>query len=332
MRRGEIRRALLFVLLGAFLGCAGPPADPKSAPLTLVVIPKGTQHEFWKAVHAGAVKGGRELGVEMIWKGPIREDDREAQVAEVENFISRGVSGIVLAPVDEKALRVPVSNATRSGIPVVIIDSALESEDQVSFVATDNLRGGRLAGERMVQALAGKGKVILLRHMEGSASTMAREKGFLEVMSENPGMEVVSSNQFGGTTAETAYRASENLLARFKSGSGVGVEGIFCPNEGTAFGMLRALQDSGLAGKVIFVGFDSSEALVRGLEKGDIDSLVLQDPFNMGYLGVKTMVAHLRGEKVERRIDTGVNLATRENMNEPSIRELLRPELERWLN
>lgn len=323
----------LLLLLSVLAGCGGGPSGSKSAAFTIVVIPKGTQHEFWKSVHAGAVKAARELGVEMIWKGPVREDDREAQVAEVENFVSRGVSGIVLAPVDEKALRVPVANATRSGIPVVVIDSALESEDQVSFVATDNGRGGRLAGERMVTALSAKGKIILLRHMEGSASTMAREKGFLGVMAENPGMEVVSSNQFGGTTAETAYRASENLLARFKSGSdGVGVDGIFCPNEGTAFGMLRALQDSGIAGKVVFVGFDSSEPLVRGLEKGDIDALVLQDPFNMGYLGVKTMAAHLRGEKVEARIDTGVTLATRENMNEPAILELLRPDLERWLN
>jgi len=320
--------ALLAAISWAVAGCGSAPSDSGSSPVTLVVIPKGTQHEFWKSVHAGAVKAARELGIEMIWKGPVREDDREAQIAEVENFVSRGVSGIVLAPVDETALRVPVANATRSGIPVVVIDSALESEELVSFVATDNLRGGRLAGERMVKALSGKGRIIVLRHMEGSASTMARVNGFLEVMAKNSGMEVVSSNQFGGTTAETAYRASENLLARFKSA----VDGIFCPNEGTAFGMLRALQDSGLAGKVVFVGFDSSEALVRGLEKGDIDSLVLQDPFNMGYLGVKTMVAHLKKEKVEPRIDTGVTLATRENMNEPAIKELLRPDLERWLN
>jgi ribose transport system substrate-binding protein len=160
---------------------------------------------------------------------------------------------------------------------------------------------------------------------------MDREEGFLEVMAENPGMDVASSNQFGGTTAETAYRASENLLARFKEGSQLRVDGIFCPNEGTAFGMLRALQDGGLAGKVVFVGFDASEVLIRGLEQGEIDALVLQDPFKMGYLGVKTMVAHLRGENVEARIDTGAALATRDNMSEPAIRERLRPELAPWI-
>lgn len=300
---------------------------------TIVVIPKGTQHEFWKAIHAGAVKAGRELDVDVIWKGPIREDDREAQIAEVENFIGRGVSGIVLAPVDEQALRVPVVNAARSGIPVVVIDSALNADEQVSFVATDNVAGGRLAGERMVQALGGKGRVILLRHMAGSASTMAREQGFLEVMTANAGMDVVSSNQYGGTTAETAYQASENLLARFKGEAGKpGVDGIFCPNEGTAFGMLRALQDTGLAGHVVFIGFDASESLVRGLDAGHIDSLVVQDPFKMGYLGVQTMVRHLAGSPVERRVDTGVVLATRENRGQPAIRDLLSPDLGKWLN
>jgi ribose transport system substrate-binding protein len=240
------------------------------------------------------------------------------------------VSGIVLAPVDEQALRMPVVNARRSGVPVVIIDSALASDEIVSFVATDNLAGGRMAGERMAATLGGKGRVVVLRHMEGSASTEARVQGFLDFVATVPGIEVASANQFGGTTAETAYRASENLLARYAGGpGGPGIDGIFCPNEGTAFGMLRALQDAGLAGKVTFIGFDASDTLVRGLEAGAIDALVLQDPFRMGYLGVETMVRHLRGEPVERRIDTGVALATRENSQQADIRRLLAPGAER---
>jgi ribose transport system substrate-binding protein len=324
------------VALLAFLAaCAGsaPPDDATDEELVIAVIPKGTTHSFWKAIHAGASKASQELGVEVIWKGPAREDDRDAQVAEVENFVSRGVSGIVLAPTDDKALRLPVTDAMRAGIPVVIIDSGLDSEDYVSFVATDNYKGGRLAGERMAEKLQGKGRVILLRYMEGSASTMERERGFLDVMTETPGIEVVSSNQYAGATAETAYQASENLLARFKSESGaLEVEGIYCPNESSSFGMLRALQDSGLAGKVVLIGFDASEQMVRALENGEFDALVLQDPVNMAYLGVKTMVSHLRGEEVPERIDTGVTLVTRENMTDPRIAELLRPDVDRWLN
>jgi len=318
----------LVVLLGA---CGGaPPPDAAKEEIVIAVIPKGTTHSFWKAIHAGAVKASRELGVEVIWKGPAREDDRDAQVAEVENFVSRGVSGIVLAPTDDKALRLPVTDAMRAGIPVVIIDSGLDSEDYVSFVATDNYQGGRLAGERMVERLQGKGKVVLLRYMEGSASTMERERGFLDVLSENPGLEVVSSNQYAGATAETAYQSSENLLARYKSQDGsLGVDGIYCPNESSSFGMLRALQDSGLAGKVVLIGFDASEQMVRALENGEFDALVLQDPVNMAYLGVKTMVSHLRGDTVPARIDTGV---TRDNMNDPRNAELLRPDVDRWLN
>lgn len=330
MRTKSIVLALALVGLVGGCGSSEKTAEEK---LTIAVIPKGTSHSFWAAIHAGAAKAAQELGVEIIWKGPAREDDRDAQIAEVENFVSRGVSGIVLAPTDDKALRLPVSEAMRSGVPVVIIDSGLASEDYVSFVATDNYKGGRLAGERMVEALGSKGKVILLRYMEGSASTMERERGFLDVMAENPSLEVVSSNQYAGATAETAYQASENLLGRFKSADGsLSVHGIYCPNESSSFGMLRALQDGGLAGKVTLIGFDASEQMVRALEAGEFDALVLQDPVNMAYLGVKTMVAHLRGESVETRIDTGVHLVTKENMSEPAMAELLRPDVDRWLN
>ena len=301
----------------------------------IAVIPKVTTHIFWKSIHAGAVKTEQELkdlGVEVIWIGPLKEDDRESQVKVVENFVRRGVSGIVLAPLDDTALCMPVRDAVNNGIPVVIIDSELKGEDYVSFVATDNYIGGRKGGEHLAKILGGKGKVIMLRYQEGSASTMKREKGFLDALEKYPEIEVVSSNQYGGATTESAYLASENLLAPLRTpDGGLTIDGIFCPNESTAFAMLRALQDSGLAGKVKYVGFDSSERLVKGLETGEIHGLVLQDPINMGYLGVKTIVAHLRGEQVDKRIDTGSRVATPENMNDPEIRKLLEPDYKKWL-
>ncbi len=302
-----------------------------SSKYTIAVIPKGTTHEFWKSVHAGAVKASRETGAEVIWKGPLKEDDREAQIAVVENFVTRGVSGIVLAPLDDTALRPAVSNAVRLDIPVVIIDSDLQGDEHISFVATDNYKGGQLAGKEMARLLNGKGRIVVLRYQEGSASTTNREKGFLDEIARHPGIQVVSANQYGGATTESAYRASENLLAPLKKGGKLDIDGIFCPNESTTFGMLRALQDSKLAGTVRFIGFDSSEKLVQALSAGEIDALVLQDPFKMGYLGVKTLVDHLNGKEVPRRVDTGVTLVTRQNAQQPEIQQLLKPDLDQWL-
>jgi ribose transport system substrate-binding protein len=293
---------------------------------TIAVIPKGTTHEFWKSVHAGALKAEKELGVKVIWKGPLKEDDRDAQIKVIEHFLSTRVSGIVLAPLDHMALREPVASATKAGVPVVIIDSGLESKDYVSFVATDNYRGGQLAGEHMTKLLGGKGRLVMLRYQEGSASTMERENGFLSAFKDTPGFQIVSANQYGGATAETAYQASERLLLTLKTAEGMNADGIFCPNESTTFGMLRALQNNGLAGKVAFVGFDGSKPLVDGVRKGEINALVLQNPTRMGYLGVKTIVQQLRGQPVEKRIDTGVALVTRETLDTPETRELLGPE------
>lgn len=325
----------LFLAIGVFFlfNCSDKQKLEGPQKISIAVIPKGTTHEFWKSIHAGAVKAGRELGVDVIWKGPLKEDDREAQISVVENFISAGVSGIVLAPLDETALVVPVSNAKRAGIPVVVIDSGLKGSDYISYIATNNKLGGELAGRRLAELLNGKGRVVLLRYQEGSASTNLRESGFLEVMQQHPAIEVVSSNQYAGATTETAYRVSENLLAPYKTADGrLTIDGIFCPNESSTFGMLRALQDANLAGKVRFIGFDSSLKLVEALEKGELDGLILQNPFKMGYMGVKTMVAFLQNQPYESYIDTGVTLVTRENMNQPEIREIILPDLSQWLD
>jgi len=328
-KRFHVLAAILVAALGA---CTLKPESPQSGKLTIAVIPKGTSHIFWQSVHAGAQKAATELGIDVVWRGPLREDDRDSQVSEVEGFVSRGISGIVLAPLDETALVTPVSNATHNKIPVVIFDSGLKSDNYVSFVATDNLKGGRLAGEHMAKLLGGKGKVVLLRYAEGSNSTTLREQGFLDVMKENPGIEVVSSNQYGGTDVEGAYKKSEALLSRFKALDGnPSINGVFCPNESTTLGMLRAFEDNGWAGKVHFVGFDSSSILAKGVRDGHIDALVLQDPVKMGYLGVKTIVAHIRGENVDRRIDTGVALVTHENLEQKDIKDLVEPDLTKWL-
>jgi ribose transport system substrate-binding protein len=334
------RTALLLVALLAACGGAekapddsgSAAADPKR-PLTIAVIPKGTTHEFWKAIHAGAVQAAQELSaqgdsVNIIWKGPLREDDREQQVQVVEGFISQGISGMVLAPLDKRALVRPVEEAKQAGVPTVIIDSGLDSDSIVAFVATDNVKGGQLAADRLGELLGGKGKALLLRYQEGSASTMDRERGFTEQMkAKYPGITLISSDQYAGPTRETAKRAAENLLNRY----GAELNGIFTVNESSTIGMLLALQDIGKVGQIRLVGFDAGQTLVDALRAKQLDGLVVQSPMRMGYLGVKAMSDHLRGRPVEKRVDTGVMVVTPENMETPEARDLINPPVDRYL-
>ena len=345
MTRRSAATALLFAIVAA--ACSGggdagskQPAAGSSAAaggakaITIAVVPKGTTHEFWRAIHAGAVQAAQELSasgdsVKIIWKGPLREDDREQQVQVVEGFTSQGVSGIVLAPLDNRALVRPVEEAKGAGVPTVIIDSGLESDQIVSFVATDNYKGGELCAERLGTLLGGKGKVLLLRYQEGSASTTEREKGFSDkIKSAYPGITLVSSDQYAGATRETAKRTSENLLNRY----GNELNGIFAPNESSTDGMLLALQDIDKAGKIRLVGFDASKSLLAAMKAKQLDGVAVQNPMKMGYLGVKTMVSHLRNQPVEKRIDTGVTLVTPENMDEPAMKDLTSPPVDKYLS
>lgn len=322
-----------FVVFTAVVFAAPAPLAAQ-APLRIAVVPKGTTHEFWRSIHAGARAAQEELAIEgtridVIWQGPLREDDREQQIQVVENFIGRRVAGIVLAPLDAQALVAPVEQAARARIPVVIIDSGLATERTVSFVATDNREGGRLGARRLGELLGGEGNVILLRYQTGSASTEARETGFLEtIAAEFPAIRVLSSDQHGGATRDTAFRAAQNLLNRH----GREVHGIFAPNESTTVGTLLALREAGLAGgRVKLVGFDTARQSLDAIREGDLHGLVVQNPFRMGYLGVRTVVAHIQGRPVERLIDTGVALITPDNIDAPELADLLHPPLERYV-
>jgi ribose transport system substrate-binding protein len=319
-------------LVAPVTSCKRDSGGGAPATLRIAVVPKGTTHEFWKSVHAGAVKASRELGVEIVWKGPLREDDLKDQIDVVQSFVAQGVSGIVLAPLSDKGLVGTVKQAADAHVPVVVFDSDLAGGNPVSFVATDNEAAGKAAGEALAARIGkdGKGNVVLLRYQEGSASTANREKGFLEAVAAHPELKLASATQYGGATVETAERASENLLASLGA-SPDAVQGVFTPNESTSFGMLRALRQSGLAGKVRFVGFDASEKLVQAVRSGDVDGLIVQRPFEMGYLAVKTMVQHLRGQTVPARIDTGSTLVSRDNLDTPDVQALVHPDLKTWL-
>ncbi|MDI1318881.1 MAG: substrate-binding domain-containing protein [bacterium] len=301
---------------------------------TIAVIPKGTTHEYWKAVQAGTVKAQRELAaagvsVNVIYKGPLKEDDREQQVQVVENFIGRRVSAIVISPLDANALIAPLATAVQGNIPVLTIDSGVNSPLASCYIATDNREGGRVAARTLAGLVGSHGRVLMLRNAVGSANTEEREEGFLEVMKkEFPGIKLVSTDQHGGVSRDNAYRTSQNLLNRF----GRELDGVFACNQPTTAGLLLALRDAGLAGgKINFVGFDSGAVELLALKAGDISALMVQDPFRMGYLGVKNAVAVLRGESVPKLIDTGVTVVTRENIDQPAIHDLVTPPLDQYL-
>ncbi len=295
--------------------------------LKIAVIPKGTNHSYWRSLHAGAEKAGQELGVEIIWQGPPKEDGRNMQIEIVENLVNQGVDALVLAPLDKRALVPPVIAAGKRKIPVIIVDSELQSTDVSSYIATNNALAGKLSAKRLCEQLNGRGKVVLLRYKAESASTTARENGFLKGLQEyGPDIHLVSANHYAGVTVEEAFQAAQHLLHTHKQ-----VDGVFTPSEITTQGMLRALQTTGKAGKVKFVGFDSNTALLEAIEKGEIHGLAVQDPFRMGYEGVRTAVAILNKQPFEKQVDTGVTMVTKENLSDAAVKELLNPDLNKWL-
>ncbi len=318
MRILSRRFALLLACLAPAAACGD---SQRSGAPRIAVIPKGTQHVFWNAIHAGAQQAAKEGGVEILWKGPVPESDRQAQIHLLQNFVTSGVDGIVLAPVDDQALARPVADAVAAGIPVVVIDSALQGDAHVAYVATDNRRGGELAGKKLAEELGGKGKVIVLRFQQGSASTTQREDGALAALAAFPGIEVVSKDQYASDEQQAKAAAAALLLAHPDA------TGVLCPNESTTHGFLVALEHAGKAGTIKFTGFDSSAALQRGLEQGHIHGLVLQDPVGMAAQGVRALLAALAKQPIEKLQTTALALATPQNCKEPAISILLQPDL-----
>ena len=313
-------RPLSWALL--LLASCSKAADSSGAARPVIaVLPKGTTHVFWKAVERGARESAGELGVELSWKGPLQEDDRAQQIQLVQQFTAAKVAGIALAPLDHTALAAPVAAARAAGIPVVIYDSGLDGTpgvDYLSFIATDNLAAGAIGGAELARLLPEGGDVVLLRYLVGSASTAQREQGFLDEVHKHAGLHMLVDNRYAGATGGEAKTAALNLMGELRKS-----KGVFCPNESATYGMLLALRQEGLAGKLRFVGFDSSPPLVEALRAGEIDALVVQDPRRMGALAVRTLAAHLKGEKVETTIDTGVVLVTREKLADPAVQKLL---------
>jgi ribose transport system substrate-binding protein len=290
--------------------------------LRIAVIPKSNTAMFWKSVHSGVRLGGVALGsVEVVWRASQKEDDIEQQIIIVEQCITEGVSGIVLAPLDKDALAGSVAKAAKKKIPVIIYDSALKGtpgKDFICFVGIDNKKAGNVAGEQLAKLLGGRGKVVMLRYLVGQSNITKREEGFLETIAKYEGIQVIEKNHYVSGTIEEAADECLKMTDQLKEANG-----IFCSYEQSTMGMLLALRKLNLTGKVKFLGFDTPVSAVEALKKGEISALIAQDPARMGYFSVKTIVDHIRGKKVPSKIDIDVCVITRDNLNDPEIQKIL---------
>ncbi len=320
-----MRRLCLAVALLASLALTGCPGPASNAKYRIAVIPKGTTHEFWQSIERGARRAAADLQqegvpVEILWDGPRQESDSQEQAAIIDRQLAAGVNGLVLAPQHSKTMLPNVKHAVEKKVPVVIIDSGLADQSViVKYVATDNENGGRLAAERLVKVLADAGKkeprLILFRYDVGSESTEKREKGFEDWIRENNvNVKWVSNDQHLGATITSAYEKAKPVLQQLKA-EGAQIDGIFAPNESSATGVLKALKSLGMDREIRLVGFDSSRELLGALKDGEVDGLVIQDPYRMGYLGVWTLVQKLEGKDVgpnSEQVKTGEYVITRE--------------------
>ncbi len=312
---------LIFSLAVFFVGCSSTAKESaqQSRSLTIAVVPKGTTQEFWLTVKAGADAAGKETKSKIIWRGPAKETDVAGQITIIENFINQKVDAIVMAACDSKALIPVVEKAVKSGVTVVTIDSGIDKPIAASFVATDNIEGARKAADELAKLIGEKGKVGLIPFVPGAATSTMREQGFKEGIAKYPNIKLVAT-LYSQSDVSKGIAVTEDMLTAHPD-----LAGIFAANEGGAVGCARALDQKKVAGKVKLVAFDASPAQIDALKRGTIQALIVQNPFKMGYEGVKTAVASIAGEKVPARIDTGVTVITKENMDTPEARKLLYP-------
>jgi ribose transport system substrate-binding protein len=313
------RRALVLAALPLFSACN------RGEKKRIGVVPKGRAHLFWQSVHAGANKAAREHDVEIEWNGPATETDFNGQLQIIDAMINKRLDAIALAPIDKKVMVNIVERAASQGIPVVIFDSPVDTDKFVAQVATDNYRAGQIAAERMGEITGGKGKVAIVAVQVGAASTMAREQGFEDaIKSKFPGIQIVDK-RYGEASVERSLAVAENMLTAYPD-----LTAMFASNESSAVGASRALKAR--ASKVKLVGFDSGPTLEEDLKAGAIDSLVVQDPFRMGYDAVRIALQKLNGETPQKIQNLEPRLVTKADLDKPEIQELLRPDLKKYLN
>jgi ribose transport system substrate-binding protein len=300
----------------------GPPTPPAGQPLQIAVIPKGTENQFWQSIKAGADAACAENNQEckVIWDGPNPENDLTAQVNIVNTMVNKKVNGIVIAACDKTALIGPVKAAMSAGIPVVTIDSGINSDDPVAYIATNNVKGGEAAADSLAKLMGEKGKAGYLIFGKGQVSSDERQQGFEEGMKKHPGIKVIPPLEASDTGK--AFNNVTNMLT-----ANPDVEGIFAASEPNGISAAQVIQQKKLAGKIKIVAFDSGDKEIEGLRAGTIQALIVQDPYQMWYKGVKTALAAIRKQPItEKTVDSGLKVVTKENIDSPEIQKLLHPQ------
>lgn len=323
-----VSRRVLATFATASVLALGLGAMPAAAQTTTIpIIVKDTTSFYWQIVLAGARKAGKDLGVKVPELGAQAETDVNGQISILENAVAGNPAAIVISPTEAKALGKPIDEAA-SHVKVIGIDSSAESKAFTSFLTTDNVQGGRVAADGLAQAIGAanggkaEGKVAIITGLPGAGSLEARRQGFLDqVKTKYPNLQVIADKYADGQ-ATTGLNIATDLIT-----ANPDIKGIFASNLIMAQGVGQAVAENNLSGKMALIGFDSDEKLVGFLKDGVISGLVVQDPYRMGYDGVKTALAASKGEKVEAFVDTGANLVTKANMTDPKIDALLNPKL-----
>jgi ribose transport system substrate-binding protein len=308
-------KLLAFLTILLMLSCY----QPKSEKPQILVSPKGLAVNFWLSVKAGAEQAGKDFNVNIIWKGPSVETDIAGQIAIVEDYINKKVDAIVLAACDAVSLIPAIDKARTAEIPVITIDSGVDSDIPLSFIATDNIAAAEKAADILAELLNGKGEIALIPFVPGAATSIMREQGFKKGLEKYPALKLVAI-QYSQADVATAMTITENIVTAHPN-----LAGIFAANESGAIGAAQALISKGLAGKIKLVAFDAAPNEIEALKQGTIHALIVQNPFKMGYEGVKAAINVLNGKPIEKRIDTGVAIVTNENLNSPEIQQLLNP-------
>ncbi len=318
-----MRNKWIAAMAAALLLLAGCQASKKKR---IAVVPKGTSHIFWLTVRAGAEAAGQKFGVEILWNGPPQETEYDRQMQIVDSMLAQHVDGLAVAAAERKALNRSLDRAAELGIPVTVFDSGVDSTNYMTFLATNNYEGGKMGARELARLVDGAGRVAMVMHAPGSASTMDRERGFEDVMkAEFPKIEIVA-RQFSMSNPSKGMAAAENILSAHPD-----LNGIFASSEPSSMGVALALKSRGLSGKVKCVTFDSSDKLIEDLKGGTIDAMVVQDPFKMGFEAVKTLVDKLHGVASPKQIDLPARLVKKEDLDKPDVHELLYPDVKKYM-
>ena len=316
----------LVVAAGIVAGIAfGVPAIAQTKP-TISVIAKDTTSPYWQAVLAGARKAGQDLGVNVIELGAQSESDVSGQISILAKAVASNPAAIVIAPAEFAALGKPIDEAAKK-VKIIGIESAADTKAMTSLLATDNVNAGRVAADALAVAITKssadtEGDVVMIASMPGVPSLDQRAKGFKEVVTAKYKALDITAEKVADGKPATVFGIMNDLIANTGD-----LRGVFVSDPITAQAVSQAVVEKKTNDKINIVGVGSDEKLVKFLQDDVIAGLVVEDPFRMGYDGVKTALAASKGEQVSANIDTGATLVTKANMSSARSQELLKPKV-----